>query len=372
MKPTINDYIKASFVERAEAEELKRKVIDNLHNQVADRITFSLPLVQINSYNVQSCIVQLDENEKNSYYNILDHSMLDFCEWFLLALEYNQPNLVVATYRELKRYICIANSDIQGAEFYQLTKVFYTDYELERENHSMSSGIQLSEKYEMMIRFHFLHEYGHYLINQPLRDYSSSVEILDIIVGALFNDMDNKRLDNPQFSPEQNDTLNKLKPKLLEYYRKEYAENTTFKEEVLCDFQAVLCLLELSNDYSPQMIIESAIMYLYVQYAIWLAKASENEPRIGEILHFRINFLFEFADFLNDKDIADSLAERLNRDNRYSSVKTTHCDAIDYMKYHRFYNALATTLFSEKKRKSESQKLDHTDGITPLDDIILI
>jgi len=372
MKPTIHDYIKASFIERAKTEELKRNIINNLHNQVANRITFSLPLIQIDSYNVQSCIVQLDENEKNSYYNILDHSMLDFCERFLLALEYNQPNLVVATYRELKRYICIANSDIQGAEFYQLTKIFYTDYELERENNSMNNGIQLSEKYEMMIRFHFLHEYGHYLINEPLQEYSSSVEILDTIVEALFNDMDNNRLDNPQFSQEQNDTLNNLKPRLLEYYKKEYAENTTFKEEVLCDFQSVLCLLELSNDYSPQIIIESAIMYLYVQYAIWLAKESESEPRIGEILHFRINVLFEFADFLNDKDIADNLAERMNRDNRFISVKTMYCDAIDYMKYHRFYNALATTILAEKERKSRTQDLEHTNGITPLDDIILI
>ena len=372
MKPTIHDYIEASFIERAKTEESKRSIINNLHNQVSNRITFSLPLVQIDSYNVQSCIVQLDDNEKTSYYNILDHSMLDFCEWFLLALEYNQPNLVVATYRELRRYICMANSDVQGAEFYQLTKIFYTDYELERENNSMISGIQLSEKYEMMIRFHFLHEYGHYLIREPLREYSSSVEILDIIVEALFRDMDSNRLDNPQFSQEQNNTLNNLKPKLLEYYKREYAKNTTFKEEVLCDFQAVLCLLELSNDYSPQMIIESAIMYLYVQYAIWLAKESENTPRIGEILHFRINVLFEFADFLNDKDIADSLAKRINRDNRYASVETTYCDAIDYMKYHRFYNALATTIFAEKERKCRFQELERTNGITPLDDIILI
>ena len=60
MKPTINDYIKASFVERAEAEELKRKVIDNLHNQVADRITFSLPPAIIYSADISHSFIVLE------------------------------------------------------------------------------------------------------------------------------------------------------------------------------------------------------------------------------------------------------------------------------------------------------------------------
>lgn len=372
MNLTIHDYVQATFMMRKEVEAIKQNIVTEIHNQVTNRITFSFPLIQIDAYNVQSYIVQLDANDSTCYYNILDHSMLDFSEWFLLALEYNQPNLVVATYRELKRYICIANSDLRGAEYYRLTKVFYTDYELERENDSMDNGIRLSEKYEMMLRFHFLHEYGHYLVKEPVRDYSSAIGILDIIAESLFKNMEAKRFNNPYFSDEHNKILNDLKPKQLEYYKHEYKNNPNFKEEILCDFQAVLCLLELSNDVSPQIIIESSIMYLYVQYAIWLAKESESDPSIGEILHFRINMLFGLADFLNDEEIALALAKKINRDNRFASVKTTYCGSIDYSKYHHFYTALATTILADKESKRKSIRLDDNTPISPLDDIILI
>ena len=357
---------------RKEVEGIKQSIVTKIHDQVTNRITFSFPLIQIDTYNVQSYIVQLDANDKTSYYNILDHSMLDFCEWFLLALEYNQPNLVVAAYKELKRYICIANSDLRGAEYYQLTKIFYTNYELERKNGSTDDGKSLSEKYYMMLRFHFLHEYGHYLVKEPVRDYRSAIEILDIIAESLLKDMESKRFNNPYFSDEQNRNLNDLKQKQFEYYKKDYKNNNSFKEEVLCDFQAVLCLLELSNDVSPQIIIESSIMYLYVQYAIWLSKESESYPRIGEILHFRINMLFKLADFLNDKEFALALANKINKSNRFASVKTTYCESIDYSKYYHFYAALATTILNDKENKSNLIRSNDNTPISPLDDIILI
>ena len=372
MNPTIHDYIRAAFMTRREVEEIKQGIVTEIHNQVTNRITFSFPLIQIDTYNVQSYIVQLDANDKTCYYNILDHSMLDFCEWFLLALEYNQPNLVVAAYKELKRYICIANSDLRGAEYYQLTKIFYTEYDLERENDLMDDGISLCEKYEMMLRFHFLHEYGHYLVKEPVRDYSSAVGILDIIAESLLKDMETKRLNNPYFSDEQNGILNNLKIKQLKYYKNEYKNNPNFKEEVLCDFQAVLCLLELSNYVSPQIIIESAIMYLYVQYAIWLAKESESDPHIGEIMHFRINMLFKLADFLNDEEIALALANKINKSNGFVSIKTTYCESIDYSKYHHFYTTLSTTILADKENKNKSINLNDNTPISPLDDIILI
>ena len=370
---TINDYITASFLKRKEVDNDKKQIVDQIHNQISSRLTFSLPLIQIDSYNVQSCIVRLDSdaNKTPNYYNIFDHSMLDFCEWFLLALEYNQPNLVLSTYRELKRYICIANSDAKGAEYYQLTKIFYTDYEFERENSSMDNGIQLSEKYEMMLRFHFLHEYTHYLIKNPVRNSKTAVGMLDIIVNALFKDMEQKRFDNPLFSKEQNDILSDLKPKLLKYYREEYQKNISFKEELICDFQSVLCLLELSNDFSPRMIIEAAIMYLYVQYAIWIVKESENTPHIGQILHFRINALFELAEFLNDEEIALALANSINRSNRFASIHTTYCACIDYKKYHQFYNALSFIVLSDREGKKKFVEGEEN-HINPLDDIIFV
>lgn len=371
MKPTIHDYIQAAFMTRKKVEGIKQGIVTKIHNQVTNRIAFSFPLIQIDTYNVQSYIVQLDANDKTSYYNILDHSMLDFCEWFLFALEYGQPNLVVAAYKELKRYICIANSDLKGAEYYQLTKVFYTNYELEKANDSMDDGISLVEKYEMMLRFHFLHEYGHYLVKEPVRDYGSAIGILDIIAESLLKDMETKRFNDPCFSDEYNEILDNLKTTQLEYYKNEYKNNPNFKEEVLCDFQAVLCLLELSNNVSPQIIIESAIMYLYVQYAIWLAKKSESALHTGEIIHFRINMLFELADFLHDEEIALALANRINNSNRFVSVKTTYCGSIDYSKYHYFFTTLATTIFADKENKNKSINLDDNIPISPLDFIIL-
>ena len=108
MELTIHEYIQITFAERKEVDKGKKSIVTTIHNQVTDRIKRSFPLIQIDSYNVWSLILPFKQGDKTSYYNIFDHSMLDFCEWFLLALEYNQPNLIVATYKELKRYICIA------------------------------------------------------------------------------------------------------------------------------------------------------------------------------------------------------------------------------------------------------------------------
>lgn len=373
MNLTINDYITMSFLERKEVDNGKKQIVNQIHSEISSRLKLSLPLIQIDSYNVQSYIVKLDSgvNKEPQYYNIFDHSMLDFCEWFLLALEYNQPNLVLSTFRELKRYVCIANSDEIGAEYYQLTKIFYTDYELEREDGSMDSGIKLSEKYEMMLRFHFFHEYTHYLNNNPAQNSETAVGVLDIIVNSLLKEMEHKRIYNPLFSKEQNDSLSDLKPKLLNYYREEYQKNNSFKEELICDFQSVLFLLELSNHFSPRMIIEAAVMYLYVQYAIWIVKESENSPHVGHILHFRINALFELAKFLNDEEIAVALAKSINRSNQFVHIHTTYCACIDYKKYHRFYNALSLTVLSDRENRKKYAD-EKENRINPLDDILFI
>lgn len=335
MKISIEDYIASSLCIRKAASEKRKASIAQIHSEVAQRICFSFPLIQFDSYNIHSCIISLQNGNKTDHYTLVDHSMFEFAEQLLYYLENDQPNLTIVAYRQLRKNIAIANSNKEGEKNYATKQIFVTErdllIDLDYLNRDPSENEFFTEKYAMMLRFHFLHEYSHYLWKNPVRDAKGIRPFTDIVINSLFASC-KSRISKTEDRYKKNVLENELSS-----FIHEYSNNPSFLEEIICDISAILCLLELSTVMPPREIIDAIISYLNVQYAIWLAKNPDAAFDPGNIIKFRINVVFELANMLGDKEFADILAIKINQGNRFANVIDLYCEDIKSTKHEQFY-----------------------------------
>lgn len=346
MNVSIEDYIASSLCIRKEVSVDRKERVAQIHTEVAQRVCISFPLIQFDSYNVHSCIVPLPNNNKVEYYTLIDHSMLEFAERLLYCLETDQPNLAVVAYRQLRENIAVANSNKAEEEFYKIRCIYVSKQDLQKEiaflNRDPAEKAFFEEKYTMMLRFHFLHEYAHYLCKNPISTEEGLKMLTDIVVKDFFSRM-RSRIKNTK------NWINKwaLKKELVSF-RQEYSNNAGFREELLCDIAAANCLLELSTFMSPKEIIDSIITYLNVQYAIWLAKNPETAFDPGNIIKFRINIFITLADLLNDQEFANVLAVMINRGNRFAKDLDLYCENLDTTKHEQFHENIVKIVLLDK------------------------
>jgi hypothetical protein len=337
MELTIEQYVQQMFTLRSGVNEDRISDIDMIHSDVVERITFGFPLYHIDAYNVNSCIVPL--NNKQDYYHVIDHSMFEYFERFLYCFEYNLPNLAIAIYKQLRSDICISQGDKTKAELYKGSPIYVTNYDMEKEN--LYNPDDFMKKYRIMVMFYFFHEYAHYMISNPLQEHSAD-EALDIIIDLVFKSMRGAINGKPVF-----DRI--IQNGLLRKYKNEYFKNPNFHEEIMCDFQALLCLLELVEVYSVETIIEAIITFIYTQYYIWLTKKRDEKIGFGNIFHFRLNIFFNFAYFLEDKAFSDMICNLLNSSNKYNNIRDLQSSIINLQKYNDFYNKYIRIYLADSK-----------------------
>lgn len=333
MKLTIDQYIHTIFKLRSDVTEDRKRNIEIIHSIMKDRVTFEFPLYHIDSYNINSCIIPLS----NCYYHIIDHSMFEYFEWFLYCQEYNQLNLAASIYKSLRRDICISNGNMAKAIKYEESRFTYlTNYDLEKEK--LYNRDDFTKKYKIMVIFYFFHEYCHYLIENPMRE-NNSFDLLDKIVEQA---LALKRTQRSVFQQI-------IDWRVLKNYKREYQKNLNFREELMCDFQALLCVLELADEYSVKDIIESVISFLYIHYYIWLAKARDESLSliIRNSFRFRISILFYIAYLLEDKTFSEMMCELLNSSNKYNDIKNLQCDIIPAQKYFDFHESYVSIMLAD-------------------------
>lgn len=351
MELTIEQYVKNIYSLRSEVDVDRKKIIESIHAAVSDRVRLKFPLYHIDSYNINSCIVPLDNGA--NYYHVIDHSMFQYFEMFLSAFEYRQPNLAYLFYQLLRQDICISQNDVERAAQYKNPIMYMTDYDMNREMQRLHDPLDFNAKYELMIRFYFLHEYAHYLAKNPMRQNTSN-EFLDMLVEDAFENMEGLDVASITNSIIHKAVLRIARKKQLSKYRSEYHSNPNFREEIDCDFQAIFCLLELAGRFNVATIIESAITMIYMQYYVWMAKRVDNKREWGNIFHFRLNLLAFFAYQLEDKEYSDLMCQILNSGNRYNNLTNLQCSQIDTDKHQRFYLDFARIHLADKKRKKSN------------------
>lgn len=328
MSMTIHDYISYSFKCRGEVKPETRMYIEEIHNQVIERMTFGFPLVHFDSYNIQSAIVSLPTSSGEEYYNLVDHSMVKYICELLCCLEMNHRTLMQLLFISIKKSIATANGDEVAASNNYLRSIFLTERDLDIDEfwQSYMYNDEIQEKLRMMFRFHFLHEYAHFLTEKPLRAVNGEI-FMNTVATAHFDKLMNR-------------SRNVLYKAYTAYHKKKYMNDKSLREEINCDLQAALCLLELSDTVPVQLIMDAVISYLLMQYAIVVAK-NPNElkrPSFGSTL--RIGMMVTLAEMLGDKETSAVIAKMLNQGNRYLNLSDLFCEKLSIQKYQNFLEAI--------------------------------
>lgn len=336
MKITIEQYIALCFEMRNSNKHdffnindiwKMEQTIRKVQAEVADRLQLDLPVRFINSYNVDSCIVELSGNK--DYYHIIDLSMFCYFHGLLGTLELNFPNVAVFMYRELRRDICLSKHNEKETEYYAAKAIYVNEHE--RINAGLPVKFTESQmaSFDCMLSFYFLHEYSHYFLKNPVRE--SSNEFVDSLFKSFIKDVADN--DVPYLNKEiQQMAVNKL--------RNDWKSNYDLREEVYCDFQAILCLLELPGRYkyiSADMIFDSAMSFLYIQHIIWQAKRIDEPIEFVNDFAFRQSMIAFFAYLMEEKDFSDLICQLLQRGNRFFVPTKFDVTPSLWTKQQRFY-----------------------------------
>lgn len=345
MELTIEQYVQQIYTIRSNLDETTKYNIETIHSEVADRMTFEIPLHHINAFDVNTCIVTLDKGKH--YYHIVDHSMFDYFIELLGAFEGRQPHLASAIYSQLRHDICMSQQDEVKAQKYQIP-IYVTPYDLEVEKERESNPIDLTNRFSFMARFYFLHEYAHFLIVNPVRkntNFAFVDGLIDIFVENMIDH--SKSLSRKQ----GNNGFDDIYISMILNYQKEYRNNIKFREEIICDIQSIFVLLELAEHFSTKLIFESILAFVYTQYFVWLAKRMDKDLELGNIFHFRINVLVHFAYMLEDTDFSNAMCSILNSNNRFLNLSNIQCEPIDLDKFQKFYEAYTKLMLLDRQDK---------------------
>lgn len=337
MNLTIEMYIDQIYRIKKEVDPNLKHDIDVIHSEIVNRMNFEIPIYHVKSYNLNSCIVPIN----NNIYHIVDHSIFDNMMNLISAFKYEQPNYGIFIYNLMRHDICMESYNDEKAELYKQKEICVTEYDIYIEELRMNHNQKEAKiEFSLMVKFYFLHEYMHYLYAKPIRD-SNSI-FFDNLIEMFTDNMLNgaKEIKDNMLS------------KMFLKYLYEFKNNPYFREEILCDLQSVCCLLELSIYYEVDTIFYSIIEFIYTQYFIWLAKRNDTDLELGNIFHFRINVMIQFAYFLEDNEFSNIMCKALNMGNRYINLQNLKCKQLKINKFNVIYNVFKQMLYLDKMGKS--------------------
>lgn len=352
---TIEQYAAQCFVMRKNTEtdlinvNAKELVHDIriMQDEVDNRMKFSLPVYYINSYNVDSCIISLNGNK--DYYHIIDIAMFGYFHEFLSTLEFDMPNYAVFVYRRLRRDICLSRYNNEEALHYDPKEIFANKHDIIDNGLPKRYTETKEEEFKCMIRFYFLHEYCHYFIKNPIRE--SSNEIVDMLVETFFENIEGD--NNPKFPNKeiQQMAVNKL--------RNDWRSNHDLREEIYCDFQAIMCLLELpgiSRRISADMIFNSVMSFIYIQHIMWQAKHIDKRIEILNQFNFRQNIIVFFAWLMEEDEYSDLVCKFLQKNNRFFIPTKLRVTPTLWEKQQNFYAWFTDILVADRVKDIKDGK----------------
>lgn len=352
---TIEQYI-------AQCYEIRKKIKSDLVNinekelehdikimqdEVAGRMKFSLPVYFINSYNIDSCIISLSANK--NYYHIIDIALFGYFHEFLAALELDMPNYAVFVYRELRRDICLSRYNEVEASCYEPKEIFVNKHDIIYNSLPKKYTEFQLEEFKCMIRFYFLHEYGHYLLKNPIRE--SSNEFMDLIVEMFIENIEEE--NNQQFPNKE------IQKMAVDKLQNDWQSNYDLREEIYCDFQALLCLLELPGIYreiSADMILDSVMSFIYIQHIIWQAKHIDEPIEAFNHFAFRQNVIAFFAWLMEEDEFSDLVCKSLKKSNRFFIPTNLRVTPMFWEKQQRFYAWFISILDADRKKEIKDGK----------------
>lgn len=357
MKITIEQYIEQCFTMRCPSKvdlsyihekEVKHN-IKVIHAEVSNRMKFSIPVYYINSYDVNSCIVSLDTNQ---WSHIIDIAMFWYFQQIFNSLYTDSPNYGVFTYRQLRHDICLSKSNDREASYYRPDKIFVNEHDIMDNMLPCKYTEKQIEEYMCMVRFYFLHEYSHYLMANPLREASN--DLADAIVEIFFDNVSTN--NNPIFCTELGKELQKA---MVKAFYDEWHNSQDFREEVYCDLQALLCLLELPGAYKKitvEMILDAVMSFMYIQHVIWSAKHIDEPIKIGNQFAFRQNVIATLAWLMEDEKFSGLLCQLLHKGNRFFIPAELKIKPMLWQKQQNFYSYFIEMLLADKKKEIRNGK----------------
>ena len=333
---TIDTYIENAYLlKQSPYNEDERNIIEDwiiCNKDVASRTTFELPIRFVNSYDMNSRIVPIKNDGIIQYYNIVDIASWVALSSLLSSILVDEPNLLKATYMAIKESFLTNHSDVGRSTFYSPKPIFLTNVELERE-------IEFDEQRErielrLMIYFHLLHEYSHFLLKPKQKENT----LVDFFVKMLFKDIEDNTIGGFSQMILRHHTLDSFKS---------IYDIPDVREELICDMQGILLIFELSKMYPITTIIESIFAFFYVNIAFTAIKETCNYNTNLELFYLRLNVFIEVADFLTDKRGADLIANSLNNSNRFNKLTADDLfieNKINLNRYEHFIERIKTII----------------------------
>lgn len=350
---TVEQYIKQNCKMREQSHagiisdeiEWLKQYIEIIHNEICTRMEFRIPIRFVNSYDVNSYILPLN----NKYYHVIDMAMFEYFYELWSAMEDNSPNYAVFVYRYLKHDICISKQLDKMAMLYKPSTLYVDPYDIKYNLMPRYYTSKETDEFSCMLRFYFLHEYAHYLLENPIRNASN--ELVDTVVEELFR---NLSLENN--SHFKNNVEKEMQKKLVNAFKWEWEQSSELKEEVYCDFQAILCLLELPGLYSNlnvELILNAAMSFMYIQHIIAMAKNIDDPIIFDNWFSFRHHVIAMFAYLLEDKEYSRMLCRLLQKYNRYFRPYDLQMRPMDWRKQQIFYMYCIPIFRADKEKKIE-------------------
>ena len=322
MNLSIDQYLDSTYTPRNDSGKENKldfnwdvinRNIKAVQSDAAKRMGFDIKTKYIKAYDVDSTIVSL--NDGKDFYHIIDLSMFGYFDRFYQCFKYVTPNIAVFYYRWLRYDLCLAQNDYDRANKYMPEYLYINEYEADLDykmlnsSDSVNASIQWDE-YRLMYTFYCLHEYIHYLLRNPVRESTNA--LTEIIVDSYLSNGLN----------HAGDTLfDKMSSIFAMQFKRNWEGSEDFREEVTCDFQALLCLLELPG-FTGGLVTTQDIFYavenaLYVQNIIYVAKHIDEPITLADDFALRRTIIAHFAFMLEDGEFAELLNAALSKFNRF-------------------------------------------------------
>ena len=129
--------------------------------------------------------------------------------------------------------------------------------------------------------------------------------------------------------------------------------NYDLREEIYCDFQALLCLLELpgvNSRISADMIFDSVMSFIYIQHMIWQAKNVDNLLEISNQFVFRQNIIAFFALLMEEDEYSDLICKLLKKGNKFFIPTKLRVTPTLWEKQQYFYAWFSEILDADRKK----------------------
>ena len=351
---TLEQYIKQNceIRERSDVdlicikEEGVKHDITVIHDEVCSRMKFSIPLHFVNSYDVNSYILPFN----GKYYHIIDIATFGYFFEFLHAMEMDSPNYLVFIYRLLKQDISLSKKNDMMAKLYNPKAIYLNPYEMQNNLEPRYMSDLEVERFRCMVRFYFLHEYAHYYFENPVRNSSNA--FADSVIEEFFENLSSKK-----HSKLKKGVGKLIQRKLVKDYKKQWERDLELREEVYCDFQALLCLLELPgifDNINVELIFESVMDFMYIQHITWIAKNVDVSLKTADAFSFRHNVIAMFAMLLEDKEYADLLCQILQSNNRFFVPSNLQTRPMYWEKQQKFYEYCVPIFMADKRKRIEN------------------